>query len=98
MLRATRLPWTNSIRPWACAGLLLVYLAPLYGCAIDRTGAVWARVVPADGAWVLQVHAPGAYLQTEGPGDAALTVGYSRREYVFSGDDVSMPKEGWHLF
>lgn len=77
---------------------LLGLASLLCGCAIDRAGALWARVVPGDGAWVLQIHAPGAYFQTDGPEGAGLTVGYSRREYVFPADEVPMPEEGWHLF
>jgi len=99
MLRVT--PPALTIRPSASARLsctLLALLPLLGGCAVDRTGMLWARVVPADRAWVLQVHAPGAYLQTDNPGDAGLTIGYARRAYVFSADEVPMPAEGWHLF
>jgi hypothetical protein len=87
---------------WSSGDDGIVYLLGLVillnGCAINSAGTLLGRVVPADGAWVLQIYAPGAHLRTDTSADAGLTVGFSRREYVFSVNEAGMPSEGWYLF
>jgi hypothetical protein len=77
LLRRQRLTATASLLI-CCAGLL-------HGCAVNDIGLVRARHYENDSTLMIDLQAWGAHLLTI-PGDAGLTLGYSRRKYLFRRD------------
>lgn len=82
------------MKHWLMAALTIPGLA---GCAAGTAGLVSGEVVDADGAQVLVVEGYG--LSVRGAAvDRGLTVGFSRRAYVYSEDAAGLPAAGRHLF
>jgi hypothetical protein len=64
------------------------------GCSVGNYGVIAARVVNADGALVVDVYSVGVNLRTR-VDDPGITVGASRRSYIFAPDRADLD-EGWH--
>lgn len=69
----------------------------LSACAIDNYGLLAANVTHADGAIVIDVYTVGGQLRTAAA-DPGLTIGGSKRSYVFARDAGESPAPGWHYF
>ncbi len=75
----------------------LPLLTLLAACSVDGTGLSAARVSPADGAVVVELYALGAALRLQ-PGDQGLSLGGSRRTYIFPLAEAPALRPGWHYF
>jgi hypothetical protein len=78
-------------------GMACVAASLAGGCAVGEVGALHANVTHADGAVVVEIAGHGLWLRGR-DGDAGLSLGYSRRVYVFPADAAGLPAEGRHLF
>jgi hypothetical protein len=76
---------------------LLIASALLSGCALNNFGLLAARATRADGAIVVDVYGVGGYLRTTSD-DPGITVGWTRRSYVFRENLDQLPNPGWRYF
>jgi len=67
------------------------------GCAVGGAGFVAAKVTPAHGAWVVDLHTFGLHVRQAVADDLGFGLGLSRRSYVFATQEVLPPQAGWHL-
>lgn len=84
--------WYLTRRRWFVAGIL----SAISGCAIDRVGAIAARIDRADGAIVYTTHSAGIHLRST-PTDPGLSVGYSKR-ICLAEISTGSPVSGWYFF
>lgn len=71
-------------------------LATLSGCAWGEDGALYADVTSADGGVVVEVTAAGLWLRQRSE-DAGLSLGWSRRTYLFPAEAPGLPASGRHF-
>src|SRR5262245_54415498 len=77
--------------------MLAITMAGLTGCSAGTAGLVSGEVLDADGAQVLVTE--GYLLSVRGtPLDSGLTVGFTRRVYVYPDETPGLPPAGRHLF
>jgi hypothetical protein len=77
--------------------LITVLLLIASGCTIENYGATAARVSKSETAIVYDVYALGGQVRTR-TDDAGLSLGYTKRSYVFAVPSEGGPSEGWHYF
>jgi hypothetical protein len=75
----------------------LFILVVVSSCTIDNYGATAARISKSESALVFDVYAIGGQLRTRAD-DAGLSLGYTKRSYVFAPPSDGGPSEGWHYF
>lgn len=87
MIRTLRFEWL-----WLC-----VLTFAIWGCAINNYGALAANITKATGAWVIDVYSIGGYLRGR-PDDSGITLGWTRRSYIFPERSEELLVPGWHYF
>ena len=98
MLKARRRLNQSSV----CFGMSVLSVCILLqsvisGCSLDNYGTVLAKVTTADGGYVVDTFALGAFLRTRSD-DPGLSVGFDRRSYVFDSTVGPTPNPGWYYF
>lgn len=73
--------------------LALTSALPAAGCAVNTVGFVAADVIKTKGAYVWSVEVVGGQLRTSAQ-DGGMTLGYTRRTYVYPDSIPSPPEPG----
>ncbi|MCB1815718.1 MAG: hypothetical protein KDK04_28960 [Candidatus Competibacteraceae bacterium] len=94
LIMAGRTTLSGYAKPISIVVSLLV-LPGLMGCAINNMGLLAANVIDGEGAKVVDIYTIGWHLRTWNH-DAGVSIGATKRTYIFPLDLPYSPNAGWH--